>query len=169
MDHYKPLRVELLEIGGIPSALTAMRLPMEGRKRRSKDKDLAMKLVKLGNEHGKFQRGIEVWCRIHMQAGFMIEFDTYRIGIDTLSTSSSMHNELRYLQSDELAEEKQKTLVDKVYTRIAKISYQTLRRIYIQRRKHKHPDWQIFCNWIETLPEFDWLIMPELIKKNNKG
>ena len=36
-----------------------------------------------------------VWFKITMQTGFMVEFDTYRIGIDCLSSSSTMHNELK--------------------------------------------------------------------------
>ena len=47
-------------------------------------------------------------------------------------------------------------------------SYQTLRRIYIQRRNHRLPMWQKFCAWIETLPFFDLLIMPNDEKINKR-
>ena len=33
-------------------------------------------------------------------------------------------------------------------------NYQQLKTIYQQRRHHALPDWQMFCNWIETLPRF---------------
>lgn len=33
-------------------------------------------------------------------------------------------------------------------------NYQQLKTIYQQRRHHKLPDWQMFCDWIETLPRF---------------
>jgi hypothetical protein len=47
-------------------------------------------------------------------------------------------------------------------------SYQALRRIYKQRRHHRHPDWQVFCkDFIEKLPDFDTLIYPE--GGNNNG
>lgn len=36
--------------------------------------------------------------------------------------------------------------------RIWMFSYQTLRRIYFQRRNHRLPQWRIFCDWIKTLP-----------------
>ena len=37
-------------------------------------------------------------------------------------------------------------------------NYLQLSTIYKQRRNHKLEDWQIFCNWIETLPYFEELI-----------
>ena len=43
--------------------------------------------------------------------------------------------------------------------RIQYFSYQTLRRIYHQRITHRLPHWRKFCEWIETLPFFDELIL----------
>ena len=31
-------------------------------------------------------------------------------------------------------------------------NYQQLKTIYRQRRTHRLPDWQMFCDWIESLP-----------------
>jgi hypothetical protein len=76
------------------------------------------------------RNGISVWC----------------------GNSSAMHGELKGLKGKELAEQKQKDLPEKVYTRILTISYQALRHMYKARRNHRHPDWQIFCDMIETLP-----------------
>ena len=33
-------------------------------------------------------------------------------------------------------------------------NYQQLKTIYQQRRHHALPDWQMLCDWIETLPRF---------------
>ena len=33
-------------------------------------------------------------------------------------------------------------------------NYRQLKTIYQQRRHHTLPDWQMFCDWIETLPRF---------------
>lgn len=33
-------------------------------------------------------------------------------------------------------------------------NYQQLKTIYQQRRHHALPDWQVLCDWIETLPMF---------------
>ena len=41
-------------------------------------------------------------------------------------------------------------------------NYQQLKTIYQQRRTHALPDWQMFCDWIETLPRF-----MELTQKEN--
>ena len=40
-----------------------------------------------------------------------------------------------------------------------KTNYMQLKTIYLQRRNHKLKEWQIFCNWIETLPMADELII----------
>lgn len=161
---YKPLIVDCLEIAGIGHSLKAMRLPKDKQSvdtRWDKDCALASKLIKAGPDHAKFTRGIIVYTKLQMQVGWMIEFETYRHGVECLSTSSSMHNELLHTSGPELAEEKQAGLVDKVYTRICTISYQALRSMYRARRNHRHPDWQIFCDWVESLPYFDALIYPE--------
>lgn len=33
-------------------------------------------------------------------------------------------------------------------------NYQSLKTIYQQRRHHRLPEWQIFCDWCESLPHF---------------
>jgi len=149
---YKPLKIKLLEVAGFGPSFKAMRLPKGSRGGGPKDKTLARKLILAGNDHAKFVRGVVVYLELELQVGFMIEFETYRHGVECLSTSSSMHNELRRLSGEELATKKQKELPEKVYTRIVMISYQALRSMYKARRHHRHPDWQIFCDFIETLP-----------------
>jgi hypothetical protein len=32
-------------------------------------------------------------------------------------------------------------------------NYLQLKTIYAQRRTHRLPEWQLFCDWIETLPK----------------
>jgi hypothetical protein len=151
------------EVAGIEHAMKAMRFPKDRQIEATfaDDLKLAGKLIHAGNDHAKAMRGIVAYVEIHMQVGFMIEFETYRHGIECLSTSSSMHNELAQLTGADLASQKQKDLVVKVYRREVMISYQALRSMYIARRKHKHPDWQIFCDFIELLPYFNSLIMPK--------
>jgi short subunit dehydrogenase-like uncharacterized protein len=38
-------------------------------------------------------------------------------------------------------------------------NYQQLKTIYQQRRNHRLPEWQEFCDWIETLPHFKELCL----------
>ena len=45
--------------------------------------------------------------------------------------------------------------------RVWMLSYQTLRRIYFQRRNHRLPHWRKFCEWIKTLPFAEELITLE--------
>ena len=161
-DFYKPLKIIQHEVNGILWAMEAMRLPKKSKgdswepgylgNPGQKDLSLASNLVKSGDDHAKSMRGIVVWMKIELQVGFMIEFETYRHGVECLSTSSSMHGELKNLKGVSLAEQKQADLPCKVYTRMLTMSYQALRHIYHARRKHRHPDWVIFTDWIETLP-----------------
>lgn len=171
---YVPLKVVKHEVVGFYWAFKAMRLPkMSGHKSDTifdhdlhsiisygpKDLSLISNLVKGGDDHAKAVRGIIVYVEIELQVGFMIEFETYRHGIECLSTSSSMHIELKDLHGEDLANQKQRDLPDKVYVRILTASYQALRHMYKARRYHKHPDWQIICDWIETLPLAKELIL----------
>ncbi len=168
---YKPLKITLCETSGVLFSLNAMRLPKGSFSDTTvsapgeivigeDDKRLAGNLIRAGADHAKFQRGIRAHLLIDMQVGFMIEFETYRHGVECLSTSSAMHNELVKLKGAELAEAKQAGLAEKVYTRAVDISYQALRSMYRARRSHRHSDWQLFCDFIETLPFFHELIMP---------
>ena len=158
---YKPLKVALMEVCGVGHSLEAMRLPFNNRGK-TPTMELAGKLIKAGDDHGKFIRGCIAYIKVEMQVGFMIDLETYRAGIECLSTSSTMHNELKGMSGVKLAELKQELMVDKVYTRIMTVSYQALRNIYKARRKHRHPDFTIFCDFIEEMPYFSELIMPEL-------
>lgn len=40
-------------------------------------------------------------------------------------------------------------------------NYRQLKIIYMQRRNHALPDWQYFCDWVETLPHFMELCINE--------
>ena len=128
---YKPLVIETLGVAGKPYAMRAMRLPKNGSAINS-DEDLVKMLIKRGDSHAKCLRGIVVWAEVQMQGGFMLEWDTYRIGREVLSTSSSMHNELKDLMGAELAEQKQRDLVNKVYIQDFMVSYQTLRKMWVE-------------------------------------
>ena len=168
MSDYNPLQIELLDVYGMRESMIAMRLP-KGTQSDSdiyyrlgrKDARLASALVKAGDSHAKALRGVIAYIAVEMQIGWMIHLDTYHIGVQVLSTSSTMHNELRDLRGPELAAEKQRGAADKVYVRIFTANYQALRRMYLQRRHHRHPDWQVFCRFVESLPHFEVLIYPE--------
>ena len=173
------LEVKTLEIAGFASVLQALRLPF-GLECRSKvftkqvvdeegvfgkgieyastiefdDKDLHLlsTLVKRGDEHSKCLRGLLVYTEINAPRYFWQEMVTYEIGVIKLSSESTMHIQGKGLSTEELVRMKDKLEEGTMQKRIHAFSYQTLRRIYKQRRNHRLPHWHIFCDWIETLP-----------------
>ena len=68
-----------------------------------------------------------------------------------------MHIQGKGLNEEELVEMKNELKEGTMQKRIVMLSYQTLRRIYKQRRNHRLPHWREFCLWIETLP-YSWMI-----------
>ena len=188
------LEVKTLEIAGFASVLQALRLPF-GLECRSKvftkqvvdeegvfgkgieygstiefdDKDLTLltTLVKRGEEHSKDIRGIIVYAEINAPRFWWAEMDTYRIGTERLSSESTMHIQGRALPTEELVKMKEELPEGTMQKRIQYFSYQTLRRIYKQRRCHRLPHWHIFCGWIKSLPFAEQLILVGL--NENKG
>ena len=86
-------------------------------------------------------------------------------------------NEYNRLSALENKTEKTKALLDELYLQILynipmgfeltagmTTNYQQLKTIYQQRRHHRLPDWQMICDWIETLPRF-----MELTQKENNN
>ena len=169
--------VKTIELGGLGAALQALHLPfgkevdstvrsnvdnpMEiDRELRynthliisEKDRHLLSTLVKRGDEHAKVLRGVCVWCEINAPRYWHIELDTYRIGCERLSSESTMHIQGRGLSEDELVALKDLLVEGTMQKRVWMFSYQTLRRIYFQRRNHRLPQWRMFCDWINTLP-----------------
>ena len=180
------IEIQLLEIAGFASALKALHLPF-GKKCDSyveaqnydcfdvlspdierlggdwrvfvsnHDKDLLMRLVKAGDEHAKVVRGIVAWLDINAPRYWWAEFDTYRIGREQLASESTMHIQGKGLNEEELVRMKSELHEGTMQRRVQMISYQTLRRMWLQRRTHRLPEWRMFCKWVEKLP-FSWLI-----------
>lgn len=180
------LSVKTLEIVGMASVLQALRLPF-GKECRSEidsnyawedegDKDLRMlynaqcyidkndltllsTLVKRGDEHSKVIRGLIVYAEINAPRYFWQEMDTYKVGAERLSSESTMHIQGKALSTEELVKMKDELKEGTMQKRIEYFSYQTLRRIYKQRHNHRLPHWHIFCDWIESLPFANELIL----------
>ena len=174
--------IKLIELSGFVSALQALRLPY-GLECRSyswsrilryvendndicletgfdvneKDEDLLKSLIRRGDEHAKVIRGIVAYVEINAPRYMWQEFDTYKIGRETLASESTMHMQGKGLSEEELVKMKNELPEGTMQKRIVMLSYQTLRRIYKQRMKHRLPHWREFCAWIETLP-YSWMI-----------
>lgn len=183
--------IRTLEIAGFVSAVSALRLPFKKECRsdvssfqmiddtcvfddslfikygssvniNEKDMHLMSVLVKRGDEHSKVLRGLIVYAEINAPIWFYREMETYRIGRERLSCESTMHCECRGMGGEELEAAKDAIPMGHMQKTVDMFSYQTLRRIYIQRRNHRLPMWQKFCSWIESLPFAKELILAGL-------
>lgn len=177
------LEIRTLEIAGLRSVLEALRLPF-GKDCRSfttfeytsngdrhdfhsycdineKDMKLMSTLVKRGDEHSKVLRGLVVYAEISAPRFWWVEADTYRIGTERLSSESTIHIQGKGLSTEELVRMKSELKEGTIQKRVQYFSYQTLRRIYFQRRNHRLPMWHDFCKWIESLPFAEELITCE--------
>ena len=181
------ITIKTLELAGFAAAVQALRLPFKKECRSEtktnmivdeegvvenpyigyackvdfdpKDIRLMSTLVKRGDEHGKVVRGIIVYVEIDAPVWFYRELETYKIGRERLSCESTMHCECKGLGGEELEKAKDEIPMGHMQKTVDWISYQTLRRIYIQRRNHRLPMWHTFCSWIESLPFAKQLIL----------
>lgn len=190
------IEIRTLEIAGMASVLQALRLPF-GLQCRSKcntthyrfpteenaetiefntrsecqihEKDLKLlsTLIRRGDEHAKAIRGLIVYAEINAPRFWWTEMDTYRIGSERLASESTMHIQGKGLTTEELVKMKAALTEGTMQRRIQYFSYQTLRRIYHQRITHRLPHWRKFCDWIETLPFFEELILSHKDEKKN--
>lgn len=179
--------IKTLEVAGFASAVQALRLPFKKECRSlcttkqkfeddetkdeqyfencsivdfyKKDLKLMHTLIKRGDEHAKVMRGIVAYAEIEAPIWFYRELETYRIGRERLSCESTMHCECKGLSGKELEDAKDKIPMGLIQKTVDMFSYQTLRRIYFQRRNHRLPMWQEFTAWIETLPFAQELIL----------
>ena len=187
------IKIELIEVAGFSSVLKALRLPF-GKDVRStirstmevsarfnlasrefttitkvvpdhKDMELIETLVKNGDEHAKVLRGMIVYLEITAPIWFYRELETYRVGRERLSSESTMHIECKGLSGEELERTKDEIPMGHIQKTIDMYSYQTLRRIYFQRRNHRLPMWREFCSFIETLPFAKEFILCQREKK----
>lgn len=187
------LDVKTIEVAGVLSAVEALRLPF-GKECRSqtnyddswvedivpnfqsdvrvffdeRDLTLMSTLIKRGDEHAKVLRGIIAYAEINAPRFWWVEMDTYRIGSERLSSESTMHIQGRGMPTEELIKMKSELTEGTMQKRIQYFSYQTLRRIYQQRRNHRLPHWHIFCDWIKTLPFANELILIGLDDSDGK-
>ena len=127
-----------------------------------KDLSLMQTLVKRGDEHAKVVRGINVWAKITAPVYFWAEAECYRAGHERLASESTMHIDCRGLTGQELQRAKAQIPMGKELTKVDMFSYQTLRRIVVQRHNHRLPEWHEFVELIKTLPLSQELILDGL-------
>ncbi len=192
------MKIEVITNPNFTDTLSSVRLPfkksadvkyyLEHGKLLDRDLSLLSKLVVKGPDHSKAIRGVWVTFKIQAPRYWWSEFDTYKIGVQTLSSESSMHtiisrdlvksdfengnvlgivlDEINAIRIDSsiLPIErinKIKKLLPEGYlqTRISQINYQALRNIYKQRHNHRLHEWKFFCGIISQLEYADKLII----------
>ncbi len=185
------MEVEIIKQPDFTDTLIAMRLPMNGESNIEyyaesgllwyRDEELLTKLVKAGPDHSKSIRGAWVSFMITAPRYWWSEMDTYTIGKQPLSSTSTMHkitsrdlvkddfednavlrsslrvlnnlrNNLLMSNTEKLIEMKKLLPESFLQTRLLQINYQSLRNIYRQRKGHRLPEWRVFCDVLESLP-----------------
>lgn len=176
------MQIETIDIAGFGPAFKALRLPYDLEPRSMiehfieykptdreihtlnkikidpQDMQLLSALIKRGDEHAKVLRGIIVYTQITAPIYWWWDLETYRVGHERLMSGSTMNKECKGLIGDALQKAKGEIPFGREITKIDYFSYQTLRRIYFQRKTHRLPEFTQFCNWIEELPFADRLI-----------
>lgn len=177
------MKIELLEISGMVSALKALRLPYnkepiseirhtlfarggvfnqrDGINFDLEGKDIALmqKLIISGDEHAKPLRGILAYLDITAPIDWWVEAETYEAGHQRLFSASTMNTEGRGLKGHALREELDKISFGREVRKIDYFSYQTLRRIVRQRYNHRKAEWHYFIDAVRMLPYAKELIL----------
>ena len=177
---------ELIEIAGFPAFLESLRIPFKKEVRSDyeemyalnynpdmastlvyrtnltierSDLELAERLKKAGDEHAKSIRLITVDIIIDAPLWFWQEMVTYEVGVTKGCSESTMHVECRGMKAEQLEEYKDAIPSGHKQKRVIKFSYQSLRRMYMQRKTHRLPSWQAMTQLIEELPFAEELIL----------
>lgn len=139
-----------------------------------------------GSGHDNFLKGIVVWFDLTFTIKAWTEAERYHF-LEFISSQSTMHrinkmdydrcmikyvtdntkNELKRLQQIYNKTQDSEDYLVLLYNAPTGLqltagmvtNYQQLKTIYFQRRTHRLPEWQAFCDWCETLPYFnEWII-----------
>ena len=177
------MKIELLEISGMVSALEALRLPYNKEPMSEichslhmrddvfsqlnriyfdldgKDIALMQRLIISGDEHAKPLRGILAYLDITAPIDWWVEAETYEAGHQRLFSASTMNTEGRGLKGHALREELNKISFGREVRKIDYFSYQTLRRIVRQRYNHRKAEWHYFIDAVRMLPYAKELIL----------
>ena len=177
------MKIELLEISGMVSALKALRLPYNKEPMSEishtlfarggvfnqrngidfdldgKDISLMHKLIISGDEHAKPLRGILAYLDITAPIDWWVEAETYEAGHQRLFSASTMNTEGRGLKGHALRRELNSISFGREVRKIDYFSYQTLRRIVRQRYNHRKAEWHHFIDAVRMLPYAEELIL----------
>jgi len=139
-------------------------------------------LISQGDEHAKIMRQVTVHMEITAPRYWWQQFATYRAGVEMYSGSTmhTIHN--RRVTPEDFSDRADLGIIDLfndvlvrgdisdtkanlpegyLQARLVMVSYQTLRRMWLQRRKHKLGEWHEFIEALHELPYCEALIFVE--------
>lgn len=139
-----------------------------------------------GSGHDNFLKGIVVWFDLSFTIKAWTEAERYHF-FEFISSQSTMHriatmdydkcmieyvtdntkNELKRLCKIYEESQDPEDYLTLLYNAPVGLkltagivtNYQQLKTIYFQRKNHRLPEWKAFCQWCETLPLFEQLIL----------
>lgn len=147
------LDITLLHKTPIRICALASRLSHESWDKSSPETDQALlkRLIAAGDEHSKGLRGLIYILAIEAPRYWWVEMDTYTVGVIPMGSTSTMHKEAKKLKGAKLVALKEQLTEGTLQLRIRGFSWHTLRRIIQQRKTHRLPDWQEFCQFAEIV------------------
>jgi len=187
----KNLTVKILEVSGLVIAAQYVGLPVGNIRPRNAvtassgvlthgSLNRLNRLIAKGDEHAKIMRQVVVHMEITGPRYWWQQWATYRAGMEMYS-GSTMYTLLRdgvkfddftpgtecspaladAIESRDLVRAKANLPEGFLQTRLCMLSYQTLRRMWLQRRKHKLGEWHEFIESMHELPYCHDLIFVE--------
>lgn len=146
----------------------------------------------IGTGHDNFLNGIIVQFDLTCSNKMWTELQRYHF-IDFVSSQSTMHRAARMnldeafneyvhpaikdvclgLQDAYNAKPSPEAFLQLVYSLPAGLeltarmttNYRQLKTIYHQRRDHRLPEWRVFCEWLEELPDSQWITGGDYVRK----
>ena len=159
------MKVTIIKEAGYEEALLGLSLSYN--KDPKNMRSVAMKLSSRDGGHNKFLESIVLWLDITAPRYWWQQFDTYRVGV-TKQSESTMHTVLKRKLTQEdfegpiltdTLEALNQLIADKDFgrlknelpegflqRRIVCLNYKVIRHIIRQRRTHRLPEWQMFCD-----------------------
>lgn len=182
------MKVENLKVYDLEESIKASKYPLaiDTEICDSSITDTVLNLSKADGGHNNFLKGINVSFDLTFSNKAWVEMERYKF-IDIVSSQSTMHRITKLdirKQCNEYVDDriigvvmdlKHKYEVNQTPENYLKIlynipsgfeltarvttNYMCLRNIYKQRRNHRLPCWQGFCDWIKSLPYAKELIL----------
>jgi hypothetical protein len=172
------IHIELVEYAGYQSAMIGITIPTEAERTAQQRIEIGQRLVKLSDSHSKFSRFLIVYLLISAPRYWWQQFDTYRVGIEKVSSSTMVKFRKKgtLLTKDDFVNDVSQDSIDSInkllkdnanineikaslpegflQKRIVSMNMQAFNRIITDRLSHKLQEWEEFILGVfQVLPE----------------